>query len=196
MPDWRKRSVRPDAIVEGKKDSQSWDGEISKDNVGDSVGARRRVSSARYGLLQLDHSDIVVVVADIVNIKLEGLLLNLNFASSKIGVVAVTGALVIQRLSKRLYYFRFQSHVVSVDFKVRNTRFNALSVDFTHSWPCAFQRSAFIDGFYKFQPWVFNSSSGDGAQTFVLNEVVLVWISNEFFEGSFSLGKWQLYIRC
>ena len=56
-----------------------------KDNVGDFVGARKRVSSARYGLLQLGHSCIVVVVADIVNVKMERLLFNLNFASSKIG---------------------------------------------------------------------------------------------------------------
>ena len=66
--------------------------------------ARRRVSIARYGLLQLGHSDIVVVVADIINVKLERLLLNLNFASSKIGVVAFTGALVIQCLSKGLLF--------------------------------------------------------------------------------------------
>ena len=52
-----------------------------------------------YGLLLLAHRDTVVVVADIVKDKLERLLLNLNFASSKIGVEAVTGALVIQRLS-------------------------------------------------------------------------------------------------
>ena len=75
-----------------------------KDNVGDFVGARKRVSSARYGLLQLSHSDIVVVVADIVNVKLERLLLNLKFASRKIGVVIVTGALVIQCLSKGLLF--------------------------------------------------------------------------------------------
>ena len=32
-----------------------------------------------------------------------------------------------------------------------------------------------------------NSSSGDGAQVLILNEVVQVRISNKFFEGSFSL---------
>ena len=35
----------------------------------------------------------------------------------------------------------------------------------------------------------FNSSSGDSAQAFILNEVVQIRISNKFFEGSFLLGN-------
>ena len=81
---WRKRFVRPDAIVEAKKDSHSWEGEILKNNGRDFVGAWRIVSCARYGLLQLGRSDIVGVVADIVNFELKGLLLNLNFYKRRV----------------------------------------------------------------------------------------------------------------
>ena len=75
--------------------------------------------------LQLGHSDIVVVVADIVNVKLERLLFNLNFESRKIGVVTVTGALVIQCLSKGLLFQVSKSRGFHCR-QVRNTRFNAL----------------------------------------------------------------------